>query len=358
MSELEEKYRQAIDKANKAETDEQFSEAVALLMEISADYPKAAFEVYIVLKRCGYTEEAYFYLTLSAGQDYEKACVVLGKCLAEGLYYEKNEEAALKLLSKYPENASALCGLGFIYTAGEQIPQDQQKAVECFVKSSGMGYAQASYNIALMCAGDTGLQRNEKQMFDWLNTAVSQGSGDACFYAANEYYSLGKANQALSYLLKGMDLGHRGCAEVYPRLKSEISRQHNVFHSGIYQSAENEAEFSYSGQAEFVHQAEAERAETIRRRSKAMDAAAAYSGGGFVDYETGVILDRNGNTMIADESGFVYSQNGTMLYDNDTNYLFGNQGTVLFDENMQYMYDMQKSKASMIFKVNDFITTT
>lgn len=353
--ELEEKYRKAIDKANIAESDEQFSEAIALLMEISADYPKAAYEVYVVLKRCGYTEEAYFYLTLSAGQEYEKACVEFGKCLAQGLYFEKNEDAAVKLLSKYPENAAALCGLGFVYVSGEQIPRDQQKAVEFFVKSSGMGYAQASYNIALMCAGDTGLQPNEKQMFDWLGIAISQGSGDACFYAALKYYSSGRNNEAISCLTKGIKLGHQGCAQVYPRLKEEISRQQTVYHSGIYQSAENEAEFSYTGQAEIVYRTEMERAETIQRRSKVMDAAAAYSGGGFVDYETGVILDRNGNAIIADESGFAYSEKGTMFYDNDTNYLFSNQGTVLFDENMQYMYDMQKSKASMVFKVNDYV---
>lgn len=354
--EFEEKYRKAIDKANKAETDEQFSEAIALLMEISADYPKAAFEVYVVLKRSGYTEEAYFYLMLSAGQEYEKACVILGKCFAEGIYFKKDEIAAEKLLSKYPENASALCCLGFLYVLGEQIPQDQQKAVGYFVKSSEKGYAQASYNLALMCAGDTGLQRNEKQMFDWLNFAISQGNGDACFYAAQEYYSLGKTNEALSCLLKGMKLGHQGCAEVYPKLRNEISQQQTVYHSGIYQSAENEAEFSYTGQAEIVYRAEAERAETIRRRSKIMDAAAAYSGGGFVNYETGVITDRNGNTIIADESGFAYSENGAMYYDEDMQFLFSNHGTALFDENMQYMYDMQKEKASMIFKVNGFIS--
>lgn len=358
MEELEEKYKTAIDKANKAETDKQFSEAVSMLMDISADYPKAAFEVYVALKRCGYTEEAYFYLTLSAGQDYEKACVILGNCLAQGQYFEKNEEAAKNIWLKYPENGAALCGLGCLYLMGEKITHDQQKAVEYFAKSSGMGYAQASYNIALMCAGETGLQRNEKQMFEWLNTAVSQGSGDACFYAAQEYYSLGKKRDAMNCLVKGMKLGHKGCAEVCPKLRKELSRQHTVYHGKIYQSSTNEAEFSYTGQAELVYRTEAERAETVQRRSKVMDAAAAYAGGGFVDYDTGFIMDKNGNTIIADESGFVFSKDGAMYYDNDTNYLFGSQGTVLFDEKMQYMYDMQKSKASMIFKVNDFITTT
>lgn len=356
--EYEEKYRKAIDRANSAETDEQFSKAIAQLIEISADYPKAAFEVYIVLKRCGYTEEAYFYLMLSAGQDYEKACVVLGKCFAEGIYFDKNEIAAEKLLSKYPENASALCCLGFLYVLGEKIQRDQQKAVEFFVKSSQKGYAQASYNIALMCAGDTGLQRNEKQMFDWLNVAISQGSGDACFYAAREYHSSGKTMDALSCLLKGIKLGHQGCAEVYPKLRNEISQQHTVYHSGIYQSMENEAEFSYTGQAEIVHRAEAERAEEIRRRSKMMDAVAAYSGGGIVDYETGYIIGRDGNAIIADDLGYAYSysNNETMYYDDDTQFLFNKHGTAaIFDEDMQYMYDMQKEKASPIFKANGFI---
>ena len=355
-SEIEEKYKKAIDKANNAKTDEQFSEAVGMLIEIAADYPKAAFEVYLVLKRCGYTEEAYFYLALSAGQDYENACVQLGKCLADGVYFERNEEEAVKLLSKYPENAAALCGLGYVYIAGEQIPHDQQKAVELFVKSSGMGYAQASYNIALMCAGETGLQPNENQMFGWLDTAVSQGSGVACFYAAQKYYSYGKKNDALSYLAKGVELGHQGCAEAYQRLRNEISQQRPVYHSGIYQSSVNEAEFSYTGQAEIVYRAAMERDVEIQQRRKAMDAAAAYSGGGFVDYETGFILDKDGNSIVVDESGFAYSQNGSMYFDSDTNYLFGNHGTVMFDENMQYMYDMQKSEASMIYKVNDYVS--
>ncbi|MCM1055754.1 MAG: sel1 repeat family protein [Bacteroides sp.] len=351
MNDTEKKYREAIDKANAAKNDTQFSEAVASLIEISDVFPKAAFEVYMVLKRCGYTEYAYFYLQLAAVQNFEKARVVLGKCLAEGIYFERNEKKAIELLSEYPNNASALCGLGFIYVAGKQIPQDQQKAVALFAKSAGMGYAQASYNIALICAGYTGLKRNEKQMFDWLNTAISQGNGDACFYAAREYSSKGMEKKALSYLYQGVKLGHKGCIEVYSSLRQQISESSAVYQSGIYQSQENEAEFSYTGQADIVHNAEAERAEAIRRRSKSMDAAAAYSGGGFVDYETGFIVDRNGNTIVTDESGFSYSENGAMLYDEDSGFLFSNRGTAFFDENMQTMYDMQKEKWSMIFKI-------
>lgn len=349
--ETEQKYREAIDMANSAKTDQRFSEAVALLIEISDVYPKAAFEVYMVLKRCGYIDHAYFYLQLAAMQEYERARVVLGKCLAEGIYFKKNEQKAVELLSEYSENAAALCGLGFVYAAGEQLPRDQQKAVRYFAKAAGMGYAQASYNIAMICAGDTGLQRNERQMFDWLNTAISQGSGDACLYAAREYCLIGKNNEALGCLLMGIKLGHEGCAEVYPRLRQQITGNQAVYQSGIYQSEENEAEFSYTGQAGIVHQAEAERAEMIRRRSKAMDAAAAYSGGGFVNYETGFITDRNGNTIVTDESGFSYSEKGSMFYDEDTQFLFSNHGSAFFDENMQTMYDMQREKWSMIFKI-------
>lgn len=351
-TEIEEKYRKAVNMANSAKTDEKFSEAIALLMEISDVYPKAAYEVFVVFKRCGYTEQAYFYLQLAAVQGYENARVKLGKCLAEGIYFEKNEQEAVKILSEYSENAAALCGLGYVYILAEQIPKDYQKAVQCFVKSAGMGYAQASYNIAVLCSGKIGLERNEKQMFDWLNTAMSQGSADACYYAAYEYYSLGKINNALGCLHKGMQLGHKGCADLYWQLSGQTARKSTAYQSGIYQSEENEAEFSYTGQSDIVYEAEVRRAQEINNRRKAMEAAAVYSGGGFVNYETGFTVDRNGNTIVTDETGFSYSEKmGSMLYDKDTQFLFTNKGTAYFDENMEYMYDNQRAKWSMIIKI-------
>ncbi len=346
--EISEIYRKAIKQANEALDEKQFTKALIKLMEISDVCPQAALEVFNIFIRGGYIEQACFYLNLAAAQGYEPANVILGKHLADGIYFERDEKRAVEILSQYPQNASALCGLGYIYLAGVQIPRDPHKAINCLVKSAEMGYSQASYNIALICAGETGLEYNERQMFDWLATAMSQGSGAACFYAARRYAELGRMNESYNCIVRGVQLGHAGCIEVYPRIRQQIMGSSGAYHSGIRQSHFNEAEFSYTGQAEMVRRTEEKRLERIERSRGALDAAAAYSGGGFVNYETGFGIDKDGNSFSVDEMGGITTAQGAMMYDKENRILMHNDGLVYFDEDMKSMYDSQKKKWSYI----------
>lgn len=349
-------YAEAVRTGNNATTQKEYLHCVKLLMSIAEHHPKAGYELFVIFKNVfGDIEKACFYLQLSVKLGNPRAEVKLGEYLSQGVYYQRDEATALKLMEPHADSYPyAACAVGCMYIMGEQIPHDHRKGMQYLLKASQMGFAKASLNIALICLGKTEIPPDMSKALDWLVVAADQGSGDACHLALSLYYERGDMKNAYVYAQKGARLGHAQCAQALEILHRELYPKSRGVSLGIYQSTENEAEFSYTGQAQYVQDVEERRAAEAEKRARNRDtmvAVAAQAGGGYVDELTGDVFGNDGKIYHTDmDTHFVSSEKGSMLFDDSTKTLYGNDNTYHFDKDMTDMYDSQRKKHTAIIK--------
>jgi len=87
-------------------------------------------------------------------------------------------------------DASAQYKLGYMYDAGEGVPQDYKEAASWWRKAAEQGYADAQYNLADMYAEGDGVPQDDKESARWLRKAAEQGDHAAQF-GLGKLYSLG-----------------------------------------------------------------------------------------------------------------------------------------------------------------------
>ena len=76
-------------------------------------------------------------------------------------------------------DAQAQNKLAFMYLRGENVPQDDAKAVEWFHKAAEQGHTRAQYNLAILYHIGIGVRRNDAQAEKWFSRAAEQGHGAA-----------------------------------------------------------------------------------------------------------------------------------------------------------------------------------
>lgn len=72
-------------------------------------------------------------------------------------------------------DATAQNELGVLYTQGELVSQDYNKALEWYKKSANQGYADAQYNLGYLYEKGIGVQANEDKAIEWYQKAYHQG---------------------------------------------------------------------------------------------------------------------------------------------------------------------------------------
>lgn len=356
--EYEKTHDKAIKAVSNARNAKQLNKAVIQLMSIAEYFPRSAYELFILFKNTyADLEKACFYLQLAANGGLDKAIIKLGEYYYKGIYFKKDEPLAIQILEPYAGNIPfAANALGCMYLGGTQTKHDLQKAIGYFSKASAMGYGDASYNIGYICLGNHGVPKNEKQALDWFATAASQGYSQACYVAAVLHAENGNDNDCYNWLLKGADLGHTKCIELLPQIHELLFGKRVEYKDMLRQSTRNNCDYSYTSQKAFVQKLEANEAEREHQRTKAHDsliATAANAGGGYIDYNTGFVFDKDGNEYFADETGFVYSNKGMQYFDDDAKILYSNNDTTFFDKDMLTMFNSQKS--SVVFKSGNIV---
>ncbi len=70
--------------------------------------------------------------------------------------------------------AEAQSRLGFMYTFGEGVPQDDAEAVKWYRKAAEQGYAKAQYALGLMYANGQGVPQDYAKAHMWYDLAASR----------------------------------------------------------------------------------------------------------------------------------------------------------------------------------------
>lgn len=346
-------HMKAIEMANSAQNAKQFNKAIKLLMSNAEHYPRSAYELFKQFKNAD-MELACSYLLLAAQNGWDNARIKLAEYLANGTYFERNEKRALELAGPYADSEPFAANLmGVIYLTGTQVAFDLRKAVAYFTKASAMGFGQASLNIGLICTGRYGVQPNPQKALDWFITSAEQGCGEGCYTAACIYIENDNFTAAHNFLVKGVSLGDRKCAELLPELRKAMGISDNI-NTSFRQSSVNESRFSYTGQKDTVEEAyaaEQQRIQTAEANRDALTAAAAQAGGGYIDAEAGVIYTKEGRTIVSDaETHTMFSEDGVSIFDDKSKVLYGTDTLSFFDDDMNLMYDYVRKRTTYIFK--------
>ena len=76
-------------------------------------------------------------------------------------------------------DAVAQSNLGFMYSNGEGVAENDAEAVKWFRKAADQGLAEAQNNLGLMYAKGEGVPENDVQAYKWWNLAAAQGNESA-----------------------------------------------------------------------------------------------------------------------------------------------------------------------------------
>ena len=68
---------------------------------------------------------------------------------------------------------------GNIYYYGEDVPKDNQKAIDCCKKAANQGHAFAQNNLRTMYEKGKGVPKNDQKAIEWYERAAEQGNADA-----------------------------------------------------------------------------------------------------------------------------------------------------------------------------------
>lgn len=345
-------HMKAIEMANSARNAKQFNKSIKLLMTNAEHYPRSAYELFKQFRNVD-MELACSYLVLAAQNGWDNAKIKLAEYLAYGTYFDRNEKRALELAEPYADTEPFAANLmGVIYLTGTQVAFDMRKAVAYFTKASAMGFGQASLNIGLICTGRYGVAPDSKKALDWFITSAEQGCGEGCYAAACMYIEKENFSAAHNYLVKGVSLGDRKCAELLPNLRIAMGISDNV-NSSFRQSSVNESSFSYTGQKDSVEEAyaaEQQRIQTAEANRDALTAAAAQAGGGYIDVEAGVVYTKDGRTIISDvQTHTLFSKDGICIFDDKSKALYGTNTLSYFDDDMKTMYDAVRDRVRYIY---------
>ena len=90
--------------------------------------------------------------------------------------------------------------LGTRYASGNDIPKNQELAIQWYTKAAVQESSEAQYNLALMYLFGEGVEQSKKVAIELLSRAASNGSSDACL-VLGEAFELGSLELDVDYFL-------------------------------------------------------------------------------------------------------------------------------------------------------------
>ena len=147
----------------------------------------------------------------------------------------KNIHEAIKwysLVLAFPVDKSevkALCNLGFIYSTGDGVPQDNVVAIQFLNKAARLGSADAQRAMGYMCENGLGLKAPDlTQAVQFYTLAAGQGDAQAMCSLAYFYYHgiavLKNVTEATRLLKSAAELGNPQAVERLKELGVEKTK--------------------------------------------------------------------------------------------------------------------------------------
>lgn len=69
--------------------------------------------------------------------------------------------------------------IGTMYDVGEGIEENEEKAIEWYLKAASQGHAQAQYMMGMMYETSEHLSNDAHQSLEWFQKSAAQGNSDA-----------------------------------------------------------------------------------------------------------------------------------------------------------------------------------
>lgn len=129
-------------------------------------------------------------------------------------------------------NAMALNDLGSCYDRADGVPQDRQKAFECFQEASEKGWFLAHYNLAQYYYKGFACEQNHEKAVELLNKTLEKDSkfAPAQWHLAECYYNgLGTAKN----MVKALELYKKCEIAKHPNLDVILSKIAGIYEKGI-----------------------------------------------------------------------------------------------------------------------------
>lgn len=153
-------------------------------------------------------------LRADADQGRADAQAVLGWCYSEGKGVPQNQAEAVRWYSKAANqgNASGQSRLGFHYICGLGVEKNEKEGAKWLMRSAIQGNAEAQSTLANCYVGGVGVEKSEAEAVKWFRKAADQGYADA-------QYNLGVAygngtilekndSKSVEFYLKAAEQGH------------------------------------------------------------------------------------------------------------------------------------------------------
>ena len=103
--------------------------------------------------------------------------LLLSACIGLGTLVAQDINTLMERAQK--GNAEAQFNLGYMYRAGQGVPQDYAQATKWARLAADQGYASAQYILGLVYLfGQEGVPQDYVQAHMWLNLAAAQGNAD------------------------------------------------------------------------------------------------------------------------------------------------------------------------------------
>jgi TPR repeat protein len=104
--------------------------------------------------------------------------VLLGTSWADAAAQTTVEEVVATRQLAEQGDAQAQADLGFMYTTGEGVPQDDVEAIRWYRLAADQGQARAHYMLSLPYAAGQGVPQDYVEAHKWRNLAASRASAE------------------------------------------------------------------------------------------------------------------------------------------------------------------------------------
>jgi uncharacterized protein len=97
--------------------------------------------------------------------------------VANSMFERSEYETAARLLRPLAEqgDARAQFSLGYLYSTGQGVSEDQREAVNWISKAAEQAYPQAQYAMGCHCAQGKGVAQDYLQAYVWFSLAADNG---------------------------------------------------------------------------------------------------------------------------------------------------------------------------------------
>jgi TPR repeat protein len=104
--------------------------------------------------------------------------------------------------------------LGFVYTSGRGVDQDEAASFKWYLKAAQQGLADAQYAVSYAYSNGVGVAPDQTEAIKWLQKAAEQNHAESLFNLGNVYANgdgVAKDQlKAIDWYCKAAQAGHEG----------------------------------------------------------------------------------------------------------------------------------------------------